>query len=70
MKDLTLQIDGMKCEGCASRVHAALSGVAGVRRADVSLEESEARIVGDDTLEESELVAAVEGAGYEAQRPA
>lgn len=67
MRNLMLEIDGMKCEGCASSVDAALRRVADVRRVDVSLEESRARVVGDDDLDEDALVAAVEEAGYEAR---
>lgn len=67
MNSLMLEIDGMKCEGCATSVDAALRRVAGVRRVDVSLEESRARIVGDDEVDEDALVAAVEEAGYAAR---
>ncbi len=38
MKMITLSIAGMTCQGCANTVTAALAGVEGVRRADVSLE--------------------------------
>lgn len=67
MKSLTLHIDGMKCEGCASGVRAALTQVAGVRRANVALDDAQAHVVGEESLNESDLVAAVEEAGYEAR---
>lgn len=70
MKSLILKIDGMKCDGCASRVGAALSDVAGVRRAKVSLDDSQAQVVGEESLKESDLVSAVEEAGYEARASA
>lgn len=64
MRKVTLDVEGMTCEGCASAVESALSGIEGVRRADVSLEAGEARIVAEDELAVADLVAAVEGAGY------
>lgn len=64
MKDLSLEVSGMKCEGCAASVASALQGVAGVRRADVSLEESKARLVLEDDVRDEDLVRAVEKAGY------
>ena len=64
MKNLTLEIEGMKCGGCVSTVREALAAVDGVQETDVDLAEGRARIVGDDGLEEAALVRAVEGAGY------
>jgi copper chaperone CopZ len=64
MKKLALEVTGMKCEGCARAVDAALSRVEGVRRVDVSLADGRAEVVGDDALGDDALVAAVEEAGY------
>lgn len=64
MKDLSLEVSGMKCAGCAGSVASALQGVPGVRRADVSLEESKARLVVEDDVRNEDLVRAVEKAGY------
>lgn len=68
MKKLTLDVTGMKCEGCANTVDAALSRVDGVRRVEVSLEDARAALVLDDTVSETEIVAAVEEAGYGVRR--
>lgn len=67
MRNLTLQIDGMKCNGCASAVRETLEDVPGVERVAVSLEDGRARVVGADDLEEAALVRAVDGAGYGAR---
>lgn len=67
MKKLTLQVSGMKCDGCANTVGAALSRVDGVRRADVSLGDEQVDLVLDDGVEKEALVRAVEEAGYRAQ---
>lgn len=67
MQTVELTVKGMKCEGCAETVQSALSGTRGVRRADVSLESSEARITAEDDVEVADLVEAVEEAGYTAR---
>lgn len=66
MQDIRLKIDRMKCGGCTSRVRTVLEHVSGVLRAEVSLENSEARVSAEDAVEPADLVGAVRGAGYEA----
>lgn len=66
MRSVTLEIRGMKCGGCVSSVEKALEGVSGVRRADVSLDESRARLATEDDVSRDALIQAVEGAGFEA----
>lgn len=66
MTTVRLDVDGMQCGGCASRVEAALSDVDGVDRVEVSLERGEATVEGVEPTS-SELVAAVEATGYEAR---
>ena len=39
MKDIVLNIEGMKCEGCVNRIKNVLSMVKGVHSYDVSLED-------------------------------
>ncbi|WP_099222189.1 heavy-metal-associated domain-containing protein [Listeria costaricensis] len=61
-----LKIDGMSCGHCKKRVEDALSGMQGVKSAQVSLEKEEAVVSYDATaLQEADLVEAVEEAGYE-----
>lgn len=67
MKDLTLEVTGMKCDGCARNVEAALKEVAGVRRAEVTLDEERARLAVEDSVDEPDLVRAVDRAGYQAR---
>ena len=64
MKEITLDVSGMSCEGCASAVRKALERLEGVRRADVSLEEGTARVLADDPVGDDALVEGVEAAGY------
>lgn len=66
MKNLTLSVEGMKCDGCVSSVESALRDVDGVERVEVSLEDDEARVTAGDDVDPDALTAAVEGAGYAA----
>ncbi len=59
----TLKIDGMMCMHCVSHVDAALKGVPGVERVEVSLEDKTAKVAGNADVEA--LKSAVKGAGYE-----
>jgi copper chaperone CopZ len=66
--DVRLEIDGMKCEGCAAAVTEALEGVPGVMGAEVSLEEARARVSAGGDVAEEALIQAVESAGYRASK--
>ncbi len=66
MKKITLSIAGMSCHGCANTVTAALAGVEGVRRADVSLDKRRARLVLEDAGSVDALITAAQRAGYDA----
>jgi len=62
-----LKISGMTCEGCVRSVKNVLESVPGVTTAEISLQNSEARVVFDRARASLEsLKAAVEEAGYEA----
>lgn len=63
MTTVKLDVDGMHCGGCVSRVESALDAVDGVERVDVSLDRHEATVEGDG-VGVPDLVAAVEDAGY------
>lgn len=64
MATIDLDIDGMTCAGCATRVEKALRAVGGVERADVNLALERAEIAG--TMRPGDLIDAVERAGYRA----
>ncbi len=66
MKKITLSIAGMSCQGCANTVKGARARVEGVRRADVSFQQKQARLVLEDAGSVDDLVSAVQEAGYEA----
>jgi copper chaperone CopZ len=66
MKQLTLAVEGMMCDGCADTVREALAEVAGVESVDVMLEEKRARVRVAEGTTDAALVGAVAAAGYEA----
>lgn len=65
MADVTLEVTGMTCAGCARRIERALAAVPGVTGATVNLALQQAMVVADPArAPRAALVAAVEGAGY------
>ena len=67
MESASIRIAGMTCGGCVSSVTRALRRVEGVADVDVSLERGEAMVRYDPARASGEaLLAAVRGAGYEA----
>ena len=60
---ITLDVGGMTCEGCASRVRDALQAVSGVASADVSHEQGTA-VISHDGASRENLSGAVRTIGY------
>ena len=65
--DITLDIGGMTCAACVSRVEKVLARVPGVASAEVNLATERARVHGDANLNAETLAAAVRKAGYDAK---
>ena len=64
-RTVTLSVPGMTCVACPITVKKALSGVAGVEKAEVSFERSEAVVTFDDARTNAQaLTRATENAGY------
>lgn len=68
-KETVLRIRGMNCLGCVRRIDAALRRVDGVLSIEADLSERQVRVAyaGNDDLSD-ELIEAVIGVGFEAQR--
>ncbi len=62
-----LNVEGMSCNHCTATVKKALEGLDGVKEADVSLEEKNAKVKLDKDVADEALVKAVEDAGYTAK---
>ncbi len=68
---LQLPIEGMTCASCVRRVEKALSKVEGVQSVSVNLATEQATVVrASSSRTASDLIAAVEHAGYHAREPA
>lgn len=69
LEQVDLQIEGMTCASCATRIENVLRKVQNVARADVNLASEQVRVSGwRGTLETDVLIAAIERAGYHAHR--
>jgi len=67
MKTTTFTIEGMRCDGCAETIEALLARESGVRKAEASFAEKEARVLHDpNQIPEARLKAAIEKAGFRA----
>ncbi|MBI4609852.1 MAG: mercury(II) reductase [Candidatus Rokubacteria bacterium] len=65
---VTLQVDGMTCDGCARHVESAVRGVSGVEEATVSTwQAGRATVVADPGVTDDTLARAIEAAGYRAR---
>ena len=62
-----LRVTGMTCNGCMKHVDGALRAVPGVAAVEVTLAAHQAKVVHDPARSPlPALIAAIEGAGYEA----
>ena len=67
MESTTIKIDGMMCGGCVSNISGILSGLGGVAKAEVSLEQAQAIVTYDPaSITRESLCAAIEDAGFDA----
>jgi copper chaperone len=64
---LTYRVDGMTCEHCKAAVGGEVAKVAGVSTVDVDLETKLVRVSGDG-VDHGAVVAAIDEAGYDAER--
>jgi mercuric reductase len=60
----TLRISGMSCDHCAKSIEEALSGVAGVVKAEVSYEQGTAQVEIKGNLDSSKLIDAIKAKGF------
>lgn len=67
MKTTILNIDGMHCDGCARTIEALLGRVPGVRKAEASYDDGQARVLHDQKeAKTTDLTAAIAKAGFTA----
>lgn len=61
----TYRVNGMTCGHCVSSVSSEVSRIDGVTAVDVELETGTVTVTSDQPIQESDVRAAVEEAGYE-----
>jgi copper chaperone len=67
MQEQTIKIAGMSCQGCVRSVERVLTGLAGVEKVAVSLEQGHAQVRFDpQQVSDVQLRAAIVSAGFEA----
>jgi copper chaperone len=69
MDTKTYAVPGMHCDHCKAAVRRELEAVAGVARVQVDLETKLVTVRGE-TLDDAALIAAIDEAGYDAERVA
>lgn len=65
-RQISVQITGLNCAGCAGRAEKALAGVTGVHMASVNLANAKGQVELEDTVALADLTAALDQAGYPA----
>ncbi|OLT13897.1 heavy metal transporter [Actinomadura sp. CNU-125] len=65
MSTATYTVTGMTCGGCAGTVKQEVERVAGVTAVDVDLTGAKVTVTSDAPIDEAQIRAAVEEAGYE-----
>lgn len=58
-------IDGMSCGHCVNHVKETLSGLSGISKVEVNLEEQRAIVEGDNSIQDDAIKVAIDDAGYE-----
>ncbi len=67
METTTIKVDGMSCGGCVKSVTGVLTALAGVAKAEVSLEQKQAVVEFDaGKVSRDQLKAVIEDAGFDA----
>ena len=68
MDNTVITIGGMSCQGCVKNITSVLNALAGVSRAEVSLEAGEAKVAFDSQrVTRDALLNAIEDAGFDAE---
>ncbi|HLR02289.1 MAG TPA: copper ion binding protein [Virgibacillus sp.] len=67
MKKVSLKVVGMSCAHCVNKVETALSGLQGVKKANVNLKKEMAKVKYDETVQSIDhMKKTVKETGYEA----
>lgn len=64
MKEFNLKVPDLVCGHCVAAVRGALEGIEGVQEVEVYLDSKAVRVLGIDEMDISDIVGAIEAAGY------
>lgn len=64
MKTLNLVVEGMKCNGCVSKIENHFQDQSLINQVNVTLERNEVKITGDESLSNMEIKKEVEDLGF------
>lgn len=64
MKSVLLNVEGMSCGGCVSKIENNLKGNESISQINISLEEKTVQIDGDDSLSNMSLKKEIEELGF------
>jgi copper chaperone len=68
MESVTLKVSGMSCQGCVRNITGVLQAIDGVKSAEVSLEDAQARVqFSPDKVALARLREAIEDAGFDVE---
>ena len=65
MKNVSLNVNGMMCQGCANRIKNALSTLQSVKKTEVFLDRKQVIVEADGTLNTTDLKEKIETLGFE-----
>jgi copper chaperone len=65
MTDLTLSVPEIHCDHCKMSIEGAVGAVAGVAKAEVTIDQATVAVSFDDPATLDQIVAAIESQGYE-----
>ena len=63
---IDITVEGMTCDGCASKVRSALTATAGVTGADIDVASGRVSVHPDGTVDRGDLEFAIDGVVHEA----
>lgn len=65
MKSVTLHVEGLRCNGCAEKVRSRIAAQPGVKGAEVSFDQAQARVLYDpQATDRGQLVDVIQELGY------
>lgn len=68
MKNITLKVTGMMCNGCENRVINGLKTIEGIKEVKASHEKGIVEVESEDNITEDMIIEKIEDIGYEVEK--